>query len=69
MESPASTALRPIIVRDRQSSPWTRTVAVIRVPRFNAFGLARRAGELPDDPLNAFIAEVELEAPRQRRRR
>jgi hypothetical protein len=62
-------ALRPFIIRDRQSSPWTRTVAVIRVPRFNAFGLARRAEKLPDDPLNAFIAEEELEAPRRRWRR
>jgi hypothetical protein len=66
MESAGSIALRPIITRDPQSSPWTRTVAVIRVPRLTVFRMTRRAEPLPEDPLTAFTAEVELQASTRR---
>ena len=69
MESTDSVTLGPTIIRDRPSSPWAKTVAVIRVPRFTVFRMTRRADSLPEDPLTAFTAEVELLAANRRWRR
>jgi hypothetical protein len=68
MESIGSVTLQPIIVRDRQS-PWTRTVAVIRVPRFTAFRTPRGESTVAEDPVTAFTAEAELRASTRRWRR
>lgn len=63
----ASGAKPPTLRRDPQASPWTRTVAVIRVPRFAAFRRTCHARVLPDDdPLSEFTAEAELEATYER---
>jgi hypothetical protein len=67
MESAARTATfrRPLVVRHRQPSPWARTVAVIRIPRFNVLESIRRKASGVDDPLAAFATEMELEATRR----
>jgi hypothetical protein len=74
MESASPAVLsRPLILQDRHASAWTRTVAVIRIPRFSVSELiARKAPRMPDpafaeatagkDPLAAFATEQELEA-------
>jgi hypothetical protein len=50
------------MMSDRSPSPWTRTVAVIRLPRFNVLQNIRWKATLPEDPLAAFATETELES-------
>ena len=46
---------------DDSFSPWSRTVAVIRIPRFRLFPPLAKAPTAPDDALAAFAIEPESE--------
>ena len=60
------TSGRAVVERDRQPSPWARTVVVIRIPRFILFDPVRHGASMPDDPLAAFSTETQLRAHRRR---
>jgi hypothetical protein len=62
--APAAELNPAILTRAHRRSPWTTTVAIIRVPRFNIFTMNvvprwRRSAE-PEDPLDAFATEIEI---------
>ncbi|MGH9345658.1 MAG: hypothetical protein ACRD26_00185 [Vicinamibacterales bacterium] len=72
MESASRSATFPpsLLARDwRSHSAWTRTVAVIRIPRFPLLESIRGKRGEPDDPLAAFATETELESSRRARSR
>jgi hypothetical protein len=69
MESVARSSVlaRAPTVDDHRLSSWTRTVAVIRIPRFNVLESIRWKARVPEDPLAAFATETEINGRCRRR--
>jgi hypothetical protein len=60
-----ATSLPPIVARTPTTpSPWTRTVVVVRFPRFSIRRSSDATRSDPDDPLAAFTSETDLQAVR-----
>lgn len=56
----AALTVRLPVIADRAPSAWTRTVAVIRIPRFTRPRAARRDALALLDPLAAFADEADV---------